>query len=228
VAQLFSLGVNMSFPDRQYEVFVILGDPAAQPTWTELRWKLISDILDPLVQKARDRAAVRSSQMRKGAGSPNQRSISFGRIGWNAQGHKKWLHTSPESDGNEFIDTEVWAPSWTACEREGRAPDVYVAVRNAQSTPTERVTFNPIFILAVALDADGRVVSSARASAEALSAALGSVLRARWVRPWGIRMGGIGFTNAIGDLSTVGLFKPGPRHQQPPSVDMLEGSWEVF
>ncbi len=145
----------MSFADRKYEVFVILGDPAAEPAWVAPRWRLISDILDPLVQKARDRAAVRSIQLRKGTGSPNQRSISFGRIGWNAQGHKKWVHT-PAGDGIEFMNTEVWAPAWTTCEREGLPPDVYVAVRNAQSTPSERVTFNPIFILAVASDADTR------------------------------------------------------------------------
>ena len=219
----------MQFPERQYEVFVILGDPEAQPAWTEPQWTRISDILDPLIKNARDRAAVRSSQMRKGAGSPNQRSISLGRIGWNAQGHKKWVHSSPLSDSIEFIDTEVWAPSWTTCEREGRAPDVYVALRNTQSSPIEKVTFNPIFILAVALDADSHLVSSARTRAEALSDVLGALLRVRWVRPWGIRMGGKGlFTNAIGDLSTVGLFKPGPRNQHPPSLDILEGDWEVF
>jgi hypothetical protein len=128
----------MSFCDRQYVVFVVLGDPGAGPAWSEQRWKLIAEILDPLVLKARDRAAVRSTQLKKGAGSPNQRSISFGRIGWNSQGHKKWVHASPTSDGVEFIDTEVWAPSWTTCEREARPPDVYVAVRNEQSaTPIE-------------------------------------------------------------------------------------------
>src|SRR4051794_23877831 len=96
----------MSFHDKKYEVFVILGDAAEEPAWTEPRWKLISEILDPLVQQARGRAAVRSTQMRRGPGSPNQRSVSFGRIGWNAQGHKKWVHQSPASDSIEFISME--------------------------------------------------------------------------------------------------------------------------
>jgi hypothetical protein len=215
----------MSYSDRQYEVFAILGDPALEPAWTESRWKCISDILNPLVQKTRGSAAVRSTQLSKGAGSPNQRAISFGRIGWNAQGHKKWVHIS---DGIEFINTEVWSPSWTTCEREGLPPDVYVAVRNSRLTPDQQVTFNPIFILAVALNSDGQMVSSARAIAEALSVVLNSVLRVRYIRPWGFRFGSMGFTNAIGDLSFIVLFKRGPRNQQPPAVEALEGSWEEF
>lgn len=220
----------MSFFDRQYEVFVVLGDPTAEPAWTETRWKCISDVLDPLVQKARDRAAVRSCQLRSETGSPNQRAISFGRIGWNAQGHKKWVHASVSgSPSIEFLNAEVWAPSWTTCEREGRAPDIYVCIRNPKSTPREHVSFNPVLIVAVALDADDQIVSRARASAEALSTVLGAVLRARCCRPWGVRFGDSGgFTDAIGDLCTTGLFKLGSWTQRPPSLEMFRTSWEMF
>jgi hypothetical protein len=220
----------MSFFDRRYKAFVILGDPAAEPAWTEPRWKLIADVLDPLMQKARDRAAVRSSQLRKGPGSPNQRSISFGRIGWNPQGHKKWVHSASANNTNEFILAEAWAPSWTVCERENRAPDVYVTVRNHQYVQGEPVTFNPILILAVGLNADDSIIATAQASADALSNILKSVLRVRCVRPWGIRRGlifGV-YTDVIGHLHTVGLFKPGPLNDRPPSVEMFKSKWEVF
>jgi hypothetical protein len=218
----------MSFHDRKYEVFVILGNPATEPAWIEPKWKSISEILNPLVQQARGSAAVRSSQMRAGTGSPNQRGISFGRIGWNEKGHEKWIHSSSNNIGNEFISTEVWCPSWTSCEREGLAPDVYVAIRNEKSAPTQQVTFNPIFILAVALDADVQIVSKAQSSAEMISETLNYILRVRCARTWGVRFGNMGFTNAIGDLFVGGLFKPGPRNQKPPSIEMLEGSWEKF
>lgn len=223
----------MPFHDRKYEVFVILGDAASEPAWTESRWKLISDILDPLVEKCRGRAAVRSTQLRKGAGSPNQRAVSLGRIGWNAQGHKKWVHQSPASDGIVFISAEMWAPSWTTCEQEGIAPDLYVAVHNEQPLPGEQVAFNPVFILAVALDADSQMVANTRSSAEALSTTLNSVLRAHWVRPWGIAISGIVFggfaaTSVISDLHVSGLFKRGPRNQKPPTIEMLDGAWERF
>jgi hypothetical protein len=82
--------------------------------------------------------------------------------------------------------------------------------------------------LAVALDADAQMVSGSQASAEKLSTALNSVLRVRWVRPWGFPFGKDGFKDAINDLATVGIFKPGPRNQRTPSIEMLEGKWELF
>ena len=221
----------MSFSDRQYEVFVVLGDPKADPAWKEPQWRLIVEIFDPLIQKARDRAAVRSTQLNIGSGSPNRRAISFGRISWSDQGHKKWVHPlGPTAQGSErvFISTEVWAPSWTICEQEGRPPDVYLAVRNEQSEVGERASFNPVFIFALALDQDSQVVSRGRPSAEALAGLLHSQFRVRCVRPWGYRSGDIGFTGAIGDLCATGLFKPGPRHQRPLSLETFAGSWEAF
>src|SRR5262249_3356812 len=124
----------MAFHDREYDVYVLLGDPAAIPPWTRLIWTDVAKALDPLMQVARDRPAVRSSQLGPGPGSPNQRSISFGRIGWNEQGHKKWTHSEDgqlaSGEPAHFLTCEVWAPSWTVCQRELRAPDVYFAMRN--------------------------------------------------------------------------------------------------
>jgi hypothetical protein len=215
----------MSFATRQYEVFVILGYLEAEPAWTEPRWCRIAATLDPLISKARGSAGVRSVQFRAGPGSPNNRAISFGRIGWSTQGHGKWVHPSGHAaDTPFFISTEVWAPSPKACERDGQPPDVYVAVRNARSVPEEQVTFNPIFLLAVAVGLE----VSAKPAAETLAALLGALVRARCVRPWGFRFGEAAFTNAIGDLCTTGLFKLGPRNQRQPSLEMLEGSWEAF
>ena len=111
----------MGFDDRAFDVFVILGNPQATPVWTASMWGQIAPMIDPLVVAARNRAAVRTTQLRRGAGLPNQRSISFGRIGWNESGHRKWVHPDPVAgeceDAAEFLSTEVWAPSWTVCEK---------------------------------------------------------------------------------------------------------------
>jgi hypothetical protein len=218
----------MAFFTRQYEVFAILGDPADEPVWTEARWNRIAPILDPLVQSARGPAAVRSTQLRAGSGSPNQRAISFGRIGWSAQGHNKWVHAANPNDLADsrpfFISAEVWAPSPKTCEREGQSPDVYVAVRNEQSVPGQVVTFNPIFLIAAVLG----LATPAQPVAEAVALLLHSLVRVRCVRPWAFRFGDSGFTSAIGDLCVTGLLKLGPRSHRPPSAEMLEGAWEAF
>ena len=217
----------MAFFTRKYEVFVVLGDPGDEPVWTEDRWSLIAPILDPLIQSARGPAGVRSIQLRAGPGSPNQRAMSFGRIGWDGQGRSKWVHAA-SSDPPElrpfFISTEVWAPSPKTCEREGQSPEVYVAVRNEKSMPGQVVTFNPIFLIAAVLGLGAPV----RQVAEAVAVQLHSLLRVQCVRAWGVQFGSAGFTNAINDLCITGLFKLGPRSQNPPSAEMLEGTWEAF
>ena len=43
-------------------------------------------------------------------------------------------------------------------------------------------------------------------------------------RPWGHGFAG-GFTRAIQDLATTGLFKPGPCHDIPPSANLFAESW---
>src|SRR3954463_10229562 len=120
----------MSFNDRPFDVYLVLGDPRRPPAWSSPVWSRIAAHLDPLVAAARGPAAVRSCQLRRGAGTPNQSGISFGRIGWNEKGHRKWTHGPADGDAIEFVDAEVWAPSWTACQREDRAPDVFLRMRN--------------------------------------------------------------------------------------------------
>jgi hypothetical protein len=217
----------MPFNDRQYDLFVMLGNPAVEPAWFEVTWQRIAATIDPLIQSARSSAAVRSTQLKVGSGSPNQRAISFGRIGWNIQGHKKWVQAS-RSDDREFISSEVWAPSWSTCEREARAPDTYFAIRNEQSSSRQQVSFNPICILAVARDQSSSIIEQGRKSAEAIAQILETVLRVHCARPWGYRFGEVAFTNAIGDLIVTGLFKPRPRPRSPVTALMLNGKWEAF
>jgi hypothetical protein len=227
------LGFNsMSFHDREYDVYVMLGDPTREPAWYETTWRHIAAAVDPLMHSARDRAAVRSRQLKAGAGSPNQRAISFGRIGWNAQGHKKWVQASPGSDASKdlplFIDSEVWAPSWTQCQRERRAPDTYFAIRNEELSPGQQVSFNPICVLAAACDQPGDVVEQGKKAAAIVAQNIGAILRVHCRRPWGYAAGIAFYTNGIGDLIVTGLFKPGTRHKGTVSSLLLRGTWETF
>ena len=46
-------------------------------------------------------------------------------------------------------------------------------------------------------------------------------------RPWGREVGDVGFTNAIGDLMVSSVFRPGPVYRMEPTVEILEGEWEL-
>ncbi len=221
----------MGFNDRQYRVFVALGDPAAEPAWMAGRWAKLAEIFDPVIQRSRDRAAVRSVQLRAGAGSPNERAINLGRIGWNAAGHKKWTAAvgSNEVSGVEFVSTEVWAPSWTTCGRQGQAPEAYIGLRNERGSASSVVAFNPVLIFAMALDQDDDTISLGSVAASAAAQVLGSLLRVSCVRPWGYRLGDVGHTNPIGSLLAAGgLFKAGNPHLRPLSPDTFVGNWSPF
>jgi hypothetical protein len=222
----------MAFCDREYEVYAILGGPTAPLPWVHATWDEVSAALDPLIQAARDRSAVRSDQLRPKPGSLNQRAISFGRIGWNEHGARKWTH---KEDGQllsgepaEFTTSEVWAPSWNACERDGLAPDAYFAMRNDSDFAT-RAIFSSICILASASDLGSESTAQARRSAEAIATVLQAAVRGYCVRPWGRRIEGFGaYTDATNDLFIVGLFKPGPLDTEPASLSMFKDTWASF
>jgi hypothetical protein len=170
----------MAFHDREYQVYVMLGRPNAPPPWLELIWTRLFHALDPIIGAARGTAAVRSTQLGPKPGSPNKRAISFGRIGWNDQGSRKWVHSVDGRlvSGGEamFLSSEVWAPSWTICEREGLAPDAYFAIHNAShgaSAPGSETIFNSRCILAVA--SDMAKVGQARECAEAVASVVDAV-----------------------------------------------------
>jgi hypothetical protein len=221
----------MSFQTRQYDLYAMLGDPVAEPPWMENAWSRIVVAVGSLIELSRGRAAVRSMQLIAGPGSPNKRAISFGRIGWNTAGHKKWVWPSQGTDGGGinrvFCMSEVWAPSWTTCEEERQPPDVYFAVRNEDDNRGLQLSFNPVCVLAIARDRSTEFTDQGKKAAEASAQILQALVRVHRERPWNYRSGQTS-TDAVNDLVVTGLFKPGPRHQNPASSSMLNGVWNTF
>ena len=208
----------------------MLGNPNAEPPWLEQCWRHVAEAVDPLIESSRGRAAVRSAQLSAEIRSPNSRPLSFGRIGWNAEGHKKWVWQAKDSGASRvFRYSEVWAPSWTTCEKEHRSPDVYFAFCNEGGLGRQQLSFNPVCILAVAADRGVEITQLGRKSAEGVAQILQALLRVHCERPWGYPVGQIAYTGAIGDMIAAGgLFKPGPRHRSPVSTAILEGTWNTF
>jgi hypothetical protein len=228
----------MGFNEREFDVYVVLGSSAASPPWVQSTWTAVSQALEPLIDAARDSPAIRSTQLRPGEGSPNKRGISFGRIGWDRRVPAKWTHSEDgtllSGEPAHFLTCEVWAPSWTVCQRELRGPDVYFAISN-ESRPTgagkegSAAGFNSCCLLAVAGDLPGATSGKAAQAADALALLLDGRLWAHATRPWGSkREPGSLPTNAINDLITSGLFRPGPRQQLPVGVAMLNEGWTAF
>lgn len=219
----------MPFHDRIYSVYAILGAVDALP-WSTSIWARISEALMPQVEYARGRAAMRSCQYTGTA--PPMRPISFGRLGFDEKSSLKWTHSRRDELASgintAFLNAELWAPSWTTCERESMAPDIFfeLAREGTIGQETRKLCFGSASILAIANDIDAS--SNGDEIAQKIGEAVNTVLVGKQVRPWGRPVGGIGFTNAINDLAMTGLFVAGPRHEDPPSPSLLQGDWKVL
>ena len=216
----------MAFHEREFDTYALLGDPRLPELWSWPRWQEVVDVLTPLVGAARGRAAVRVDQIEL----DRKTHVRFGRIGWNAAGHEKWVHGSPRtresSRGWLFESAEMWAPSWSECARDGLAPELFFAIRNEASwNPADEVLkFNPVVLLAVACNLGPEVGAAARAGAERLAGHLSAVLAVHQRRAWG-KPFGTGFSDAIQDLISVGLFALGPAHRRAVDETTLVESW---
>lgn len=217
----------MRYHDREYLVWVVLGAAEQPDAWSWSRWEPVVHVLSPLVEAARDKAAVRVSQSHV----ESQASVRFGRVGWNEASHMKWAHGSPlnarQSPSWCFASAEVWAPSWTSCE--GQPPDVFFTMSNQlRWSARSAVRFNPLIVLAVACDLGRDAVAHTRQAVDFLRRHYAAVLVAGQQRPWGRDCGGSGFSDAIQDLAVSGLFKPGPIHESSVSPGMLaDPDWIV-
>ncbi|MFO0975293.1 MAG: hypothetical protein U0996_02785 [Planctomycetaceae bacterium] len=218
----------MSFHTANYDVYVVLGDPGAAPLWKWKVWQRFLPAIDSLINAARGKAAVRSTQFQtKPAGD-----VKFGRLGWKEADHQKWCHGSPANEETSrswrFLSTEVWAPAWTACEREDLAPDVFLSIANESYGGKVRkgLLFNSVVVLAVVSE----LAKRHRAELDVAVSALRELTRAKLIgykrRPWGKSFGSDGFTNAIQDLAFSGLFKPGPRHEGEPGLHLFADKWK--
>ena len=215
----------MEYYEREYDVYVLLPAVDAPEIWQWDVWQRVVDIVDPLIKVARDRAAIRTIQYE------DMKPVSFGRLIWKSPSMQKWTHHSPATESLSsrwrFLSLEVWAPSWTTCERDHRPPDVYMSAYNDKFFPGPGTVlqFSQRIVLAVARDISV-AASTTRSAALELSAVLKSVLTVFRQRPWGKPMYG-GFTDAIQDLDLGGLFKVGDVHQRPLDLLTFSEDWEI-
>ena len=214
--------------DRRYDLYAFLGRPDATLPWIATSWARIAAALDPLVLAARDRAAVRTTQF--DPSSAKSRVHSFGRIGWNKRGAAKWTHATEgmllSGTRARFLTCEMWAPSWTVCERDGRSPDVYFAMRDHHAWAWSKtpLSFRACGFVAVAQDMP-TVGDAVRGAAVEVARAFDAVLFAHLARAWGEPFGDIGFSNAINDLIPAGALLGSGSLESDLSPSALKGPW---
>ncbi len=216
----------MSFYDNDYSVYVFLGEPENKPLWYWESWQSVTPLLNELINTCRGKAAIRSNQY-----SSDGSLVRFGRMQWSEKSNQKWTHDSPLSVADEhtkFLSVEIWAPSWGQCEKENLSPDLFISISNESlgGTPENKLLFNPVLILAV----EASVAAKNKELLDEFATNLALVNKAKFkvhkVRKWGYKGLG-GFTSAIQDLGSTGLFKPGKRHERELELDTFADEWSI-
>jgi hypothetical protein len=221
----------MAFYDRDYEVYVILGSAEMPELWLWDRWKTVANLFAPFTTVPRGKAALRGDRYVPNLKRPGYRKPQgFGRIGWDQRSHEKWAFDSKLTKGKcsdwEFARIEAWAPSWNVCEREKTAPDFYFEMINESmfQSANKKLAFNPFILIAVSVSLDEDHRLGIRKSAGLLSSFVESKQFVSRKRPWGFSFGS-GFSGAIQDLRTSGLFKVGDPHQRLINLDTFAEQW---
>lgn len=209
----------MPFHTGKYDVFVMLGHPKATPPWSWPVWSKLVESLDPIIHAARGKAGLRCDQFQA-----DRKSVKFGRIAWNDDGHKKWTHGSPRTRAASwrFFSLQVWAPSWTICERDDLAPDVFIGIFNEGFHEPDSA-FNPVILFAVSTALAKGIAAEMKQALTEMARLTKALLIGYRRRPWGVSVGNIGFTDSIQDLCVSGLFKPGLRRKV--GFDLFAARW---
>jgi hypothetical protein len=216
----------MAFYTNDYDVYVLLGDPASEPIWYWQRWAQVMPDLDELLLATRGAASVRSIQF-----LPNRAgTVKFGRINWKESDQQKWTHRSPinleTSAIWSFCNMELWAPGPKQSERENLSPDVFLSISN-QAQFGKAASFNPVIVIAVVSHLAQLQSNSVARVIRKMAELSNAKFVAHQRRPWGhTALGGRGFTNAINDLQVTGLFKPGSRQERSLGLELFAGAWE--
>lgn len=212
----------MSFFSRDYELFLLLAAPGAPGLWQSEQWAPLAAGLAPVLAQTRSKgkAGVRSHQY-----NPQGKSLAFGRMGWDDRSHAKWTH-GPDGTDARFMSMEAWAPTWTVCEKEQLAPDLYLSLANEAllNRPDQPLLFGQRLVCAVATDLGPQAAARARQALAALAVRQQAVLFAHTRRPWG-HAAFDGFSQAIQDLLIGGLFQPGDVHARPLDAASLCECW---
>jgi hypothetical protein len=182
------------FADRPYDLVGCLASPSAEPLWFAEQWQILAPLLRPLVTTDRGRTSVQSLQTDLTATSAKDRPIGFRGLQFSENPHRRWTFERGTTD-REFHSTEIWAPGWSVCHRQGMPPEAFVRIEADRDQGGGRV------MIATAAD---RPQPDLPAVHQMLLQLLRPTRIATKRRPWGLSLSERAYSQPI---DALGLFR---------------------
>lgn len=132
-------------------ISVVLVGKATTPLWYWEKWSLIASSLNPIMHSLKTKIALRTTQ---DFGISKYR---LGTLAWDQKSHEKWTHFSPLtnqfSKNWQFMEGEIWSPSWTDFKKKQIEPDIFISFQNPFILAQPKLNqFNQFFHIAESID----------------------------------------------------------------------------
>lgn len=214
------MGSNMiDYFEHEYHLWFFLTDAAQAPIWSLEKWAAFADVADPVVRACRARAAVRSQQL----DASRKIQLKFGPLGWDERSHAKWCHSG--DDKRVLIHTDLWAPSWGRCAKNGVPPDFFLGIKNHAHGTQVDLKFGAVIVMALRCD----VFDNGPSLARKISGLTNPLMWGYKRRPWAIRCGKSGaYTKSISYMAVLGVLKNGDWQRRGVDPSCLEEEWETL
>jgi len=130
---IFKKKETYKFYHDEYRVWIILRKSKELKLHDWKVWENCFKKLNNLIISQPEKMTIRTSQSIPATSN----WLSFGRMIWSEKNNIKWTSKYKKGENKvdqlEFFDAEFWCPSWTLCEKENKAPNIFMKVDSMEN-----------------------------------------------------------------------------------------------
>ncbi len=220
---LFKKKETYKFYHDEYVVWIILRKSTDLKLHDWKIWERCFQILNNLINNQPEKMTIRTSQ----SVPKTSTWLPFGRMIWNKKNNLKWTSKYKEGDNKveniEFFDTEFWCPSWTICERENIAPDIFMKI-----DAMEKGLLNDLFDESLLIASKIKNDSVNQAIIEEIAEQIDAQYIIKGNRQWGRSVLENSWTDSLMDFSIYDLLnRENTIEFEIKDDNEIFGSWEV-
>ncbi|EPR71292.1 hypothetical protein [Cyclobacterium qasimii] len=232
----FSL-LDTGWDNRPYDFYLIFGqnDEDKSP-WIKSNWENnFESYFDKLIKQTEtaDKTGIRVVKYKpeKQIAKKDKKEfihhseVKTGRLNWDSKSHEKW--TIESNLKNYFLNTEIWTPRWTICEKRNSPPDIFISISNERDFEDAReIKFGYFIVVAIAKNLKIASKSVMKEMAEGINSKATIAKSRKWGRTE--KAGNWTFVNGIQHTFSNGIYKGGNLHTYNFEMLIFEPTWKII